>query len=108
MQVLVTGSAGFINGYLVEELLENGYTVRGIDNYSKYGKIRKSYDSHPNYHFTEGDAKDTALLKDMIGDCDQMICGAAMIGGISYFHEYAYDLLAENERITASSFDAAI
>src|SRR5262245_26804732 len=31
-----------------------------------------------------------------------------MIGGISYFHEFAYDLLAENERITAASFDAAI
>jgi nucleoside-diphosphate-sugar epimerase len=31
-----------------------------------------------------------------------------MIGGISYFHEYAYELLAENERITASAFDAAI
>ena len=24
-----------------------------------------------------------------------------MIGGISYFHEFAYDLLAENERIIA-------
>ena len=31
-----------------------------------------------------------------------------MIGGISYFHEFAYDLLAENERITATAFDAAI
>jgi nucleoside-diphosphate-sugar epimerase len=31
-----------------------------------------------------------------------------MIGGISYFHEFAYDLMAENERITASAFDAAI
>jgi hypothetical protein len=31
-----------------------------------------------------------------------------MIGGISYFHEFAYDLIAENERITAASFDAAI
>ena len=31
-----------------------------------------------------------------------------MIGGITYFHEYAYDLLAENERIIAASFDAAI
>jgi len=33
---------------------------------------------------------------------------AAIIGGISLFHEYAYDLLAENERIIASTFDAAI
>ena len=31
-----------------------------------------------------------------------------MIGGISYFHEFAYDLIAENERILASTFDAAI
>jgi nucleoside-diphosphate-sugar epimerase len=31
-----------------------------------------------------------------------------LIGGISYFHTYAYDLLAQNERIIASSVDAAI
>src|SRR2546423_5989149 len=31
-----------------------------------------------------------------------------MIGGISYFHEFAYDLLAENERICAATFDAAL
>ncbi len=37
-----------------------------------------------------------------------MVAAAAMIGGISYFHEFAYDLLAENERIMAATFDAAI
>ena len=41
-------------------------------------------------------------------DCDHFIAGAAMIGGISYFHTFAYDLLATNERIIASSCDAAI
>jgi nucleoside-diphosphate-sugar epimerase len=56
----------------------------------------------------EGDAKDAALLKTLIEDCDQVIALAAMIGGISLFHEYAYDLLAENERIIASTFDAAL
>src|SRR5207302_8995438 len=30
------------------------------------------------------------------------------IGGISYFHEFAYDLMAENERISAATFDAAV
>lgn len=108
MNILVTGSAGFICGYLVEELLNHGHTVYGIDNFSKYGKVEKSYDRHPRYHFVEGDVKDTEQLKSLAMECDQMLCAAAMIGGISYFHEFAYDLLAENERIIASSFDAAL
>ena len=108
MKILVTGSAGFIAGYLVDELLKAGHEVIGIDNYSKYGPIQKSYDNDPHYHFVEGDCKDTSLMKELIEDCDQVIAIAAMIGGITYFHTYAYDLLAENERITASTFDAAI
>ena len=107
-KILVTGSAGFIGGYVVEELLANGWTVVGIDNYSKYGPVQKSYDNHPNYQFHRGDAKNTPLMKELLEDCDHLLAGAAMIGGISYFHEFAYDLLAENERIIASTFDAAI
>src|SRR5580693_578541 len=107
-KVVVSGSAGFIGGYLVEELLQRGYTVVGVDNFSKYGKVRKSYDDHPRYELVEGDARDVTLMTELLADCDQFIAGAAMIGGISYFHTYAYDLLATNERIIASSCDAAI
>ncbi len=108
MKTLVTGVAGFINGYLVPELLDAGHEVVGLDNFSKYGPTRKSYDDHPRYRLVEGDAKDVDLLRELIRGCDQVIAAAAMIGGISYFHEFAYDLLAENERILASTFDAAI
>ena len=107
-KVVVTGSAGFIGGYLVEELLSRGYSVAGVDNFSKYGRVRRSYDNHPHYRLVDGDARDTALMTDLLADCDHFIAGAAMIGGISYFHSYAYDLLATNERIIAASCDAAI
>jgi nucleoside-diphosphate-sugar epimerase len=107
-KVLLTGSQGFIGGYVVEELLARGYDVVGIDNYSKYGRVTKSYDSHPNYTFVEGDVTDVALMTKLLMDCDHLIAGAALIGGISYFHAYAYDLLANNERIMASTCDAAI
>ncbi len=107
-KVVVSGSAGFIGGYLVEELLRRGYAVVGVDNFSKYGKVRKSYDDHPRYELVEGDARDVELMTRLLSDCDQFVAGAAMIGGISYFHTYAYDLLATNERIVASSCDAAI
>ena len=108
MRILVTGAAGFINGYLVPELLEHGHEVVGLDNFSKYGPTRHSYDDHPRFRLVEGDAKDVVLLRELISGCDQVVAAAAMIGGISYFHEFAYDLLAENERILAATFDAAI
>ena len=108
MKTLVTGAAGFICGYLVPELLSSGHEVVGLDNFSKYGRVEKSYDHHPGYRFVEGDAKDDALLKELLTDCDHFVVGAAMIGGISYFHEFAYELIAENERITAAAFDAAL
>jgi len=108
MKVTVTGSSGFIGGYVVEELLARGHEVVGLDNYSKYGRVAKSYDDHERYTLVEGDARDVDLMTTLLADCDHFIAGAALIGGISYFHAYAYDLLATNERIMASSCDAAI
>ena len=80
----------------------------GVDNFSKYGPVKRTFDTDPRYRLVEGDAKDAHLLTELAADCDQVVASAAMIGGISYFHEFAYDLLAENERICAATFDAAI
>jgi UDP-glucose 4-epimerase len=107
-KVLVSGSAGFIGGYVVGELLDRGYDVVGLDNFSKYGRVAKSYDDHPRYRLVNGDARDVGLLSALLADCDHFIAGAAMIGGISYFHAYAYDLVAANERINAATCDAGI
>jgi UDP-glucose 4-epimerase len=108
MNITVTGAAGFIAGYLIEDLLSAGHTVVGVDNFSKYGEVEKSYSNHPRYRLIVGDAADVAVMKEAVADADILVAGAAMIGGISYFHEFAYDLIATNERITAAAFDAAI
>jgi UDP-glucose 4-epimerase len=108
VKVLVTGSAGFIGGYIVQELLARGHEVVGVDDFSKYGPVAHSYDGDARLAFVEGDARDVALLTSLLDGCDHLIAGAAMIGGISYFHEYAYDLIATNERIIAATCDAAI
>lgn len=107
MKVLITGSQGFIGSYICAELLDKGYEVIGIDNYSKYGVVKRGHDNHPNFKLIVGNVLEELPKKDF-DDVDYMICLAAMIGGISYFHKYAYDLLATNERITATTFDKAI
>jgi nucleoside-diphosphate-sugar epimerase len=108
MNILVTGSEGFIGGYVVQELLNKGHKVIGIDNLSKYGGITRTFDKSSSYQFINGDVQDVSLMKELMSNADHVIAGAALIGGISYFHTYAYDLLAKNERIIASTCDAAI
>ena len=107
-KVLLTGSEGFIGGYVVKELLNRGYFVYGIDNLSKYGSIIRNHSDDKNFEFVEGDVKDKKLLKEIMYECDYLIAGAAMIGGISYFHEFEYDLLSENEQIISATTDTAI
>ena len=108
-ELLVTGSAGFIAGYLIEELLEAGHAVVGLDNFSKYGRVSKSYDEPPALPLRVGDAKDVALMREVCSPTATTSSPAPRSSaGSSYFHEQAYDLIAENERITAAAFDAAI
>ena len=65
---LVTGSAGFIGSNLVEAILELGYKVRGLDNFSTGKKENvEEFLNHPNYEFLEGDIRD---LETCMKACD--------------------------------------
>ncbi len=105
--VIVTGSQGFLGTYICKELLDRGYRVVGYDNYSKYGKVARPHDNHPNFKLVECDL--SKVVPDFAAhNPDSIILGAAMIGGISYFHKYAFDLIQTNERILANCYDAIL
>jgi nucleoside-diphosphate-sugar epimerase len=108
MRVLATGAAGFICSYLVPELLAAGHDVVGVDDQSRYGGTLPPYAGHPRYRFVAGDVRDGDLLRDLAQDCDQIVAGAGLVGRMHSLSELAYDLLAENARIDAATFDAAI
>jgi nucleoside-diphosphate-sugar epimerase len=64
---LVTGGAGFIGGYLVEGLLEAGWSVRVIDDLSS-GSERNLAHAMDRIDFTRGDIRDAdALARAMQG-----------------------------------------
>ena len=109
MNVLITGSQGFIGSYICSELLAHGHAIVGVDNFSKYGVVSRPHDRHPRFTLATLDVSQPQFLEVVAREKPEIIiAGAAMIGGISYFHKYAYDLLATNERIIAQTFDAAI
>jgi nucleoside-diphosphate-sugar epimerase len=107
--VLLTGSQGFIGSYITDELLRYGYKVIGVDNFSKYGHLTRPHDINSNFKLYVMDVLSSSLTSVFEETKpDYVISAAAMIGGISYFHKYAYDLLATNERINANVFDCSI
>jgi UDP-glucose 4-epimerase len=109
--VLLTGGRGFLAVALTTELLDRGYKVIAVDDNSKYGPTSRPFDSHKNYKF-----KKLNLITD-INKFEKLVMKyrpsmilnfAAKIGGISYFHAFAYDLLDNNDRITGNVFNVAI
>ena len=109
MKVLVTGSQGFIGSYICQELLNEGYNVIGVDDYSKYGVISRYHDVHPKFKLYPINVISDDFIKCVENEKPDIIfAGAAKVGGVSYLNKYPYDLLATNENITARTFDAAI
>ncbi|MBI5843986.1 MAG: NAD(P)-dependent oxidoreductase [Deltaproteobacteria bacterium] len=108
MKVLVTGSEGYVGAFVSAELLSRGYSVVGLDNFSKYGPGVPAFGTHPGYRFVFGDAGDRKLLKSLLSECEYFIINAALTGGVPFLSQRPYDILAENERITKAAFDAAI
>ena len=84
MRILVTGSAGFIAGYLVEELLAAGHEVGRPRQLLQVRPRRAQLQRHPRYRFVAGRRQGRRPARASCStDCDQFVAGAAIIGGIS-------------------------
>ena len=64
MNILVTGTAGFIGMHVAESLLAEGHAVTGLDNFNDYYSVQLKRDrharlaKHPRYTGIEGDLVD--------------------------------------------------
>jgi nucleoside-diphosphate-sugar epimerase len=63
--VVVTGAAGFIGRWVVGELLERGYEVRGIDDLSNGSRHNISeFESNDRFELREGDVRDSNVINE--------------------------------------------
>ena len=103
-RVLVTGGAGFIGSYVIEELLAKNYHVCIVDNLSKPAALLKK---NKNIEFAHVDLTDKEKAKKYFKKYEACIHLAAKIGGIGYFHKYPATILNENNKLYSTVFELA-
>lgn len=68
---LVTGAAGFIGSHLVDRLLEEGATVRGLDNLETGRKANIEHVvGHDRFEFVDGDLRDADTVESVMDGVD--------------------------------------
>jgi UDP-glucuronate 4-epimerase len=91
MNILVTGSAGFIGSHMVTALVNEGHHVVGLDNFNNYYSVQLKRDRHalltalPNYTGIEGDLCDYPLLTRLFKEHNfDVVCHLAAQAGVRY------------------------
>src|SRR6056297_774249 len=80
MRVLVTGGAGYIGNYIVEELLDSGHHVRVLDSFLFGNGALDPFRDHDRFDISEGDIRHIEDLSYAMEDCDAVIHMAGIVG----------------------------
>jgi len=76
--VVVTGAAGFIGSNLSAALLEGGYQVRGLDNFSQGSELNvQALLSHPRFTLHRADVRDERAVLDICAGATAIVHLAA-------------------------------
>ncbi|MDT0645068.1 SDR family NAD(P)-dependent oxidoreductase [Zunongwangia sp. F260] len=109
-RILITGGAGFIGSHLADELLNEGYQVRVLDNLSEqvHGKERKkpSY-LNPKVELLVGDVRDKEAVEKALDGVHAIFHLAAMVGVGQSMYQIR-DYTAVNNLGTATLLEALI
>ena len=79
-RVLVTGGAGYIGSHVIRLLLDGGYRVRVLDNFT-YGRSGlEDLDGHLNLEVVQGDISSIRDVVAAVKDSNRVIALAAIVG----------------------------
>jgi dTDP-L-rhamnose 4-epimerase len=109
-RVLITGGAGFIGSHLADELLDQGYEVRVLDNLAPqvHGPCcQKPAYLSPEIELIRGDVRNREMVRQALRGIDAVFHFAAMVGVGQSMYEVAEYTSVNNEG-TANLLQALI
>ena len=108
MRILVTGGAGFIGSHLCERLINDGYNVTALDDFST-GRDSNILSLLGSDRFTliEGSILDSSILNPLIKDADYVFHLAAAVGVFNIVNNPLVSLLT-NIRGTENVLEASV
>src|SRR3989339_613188 len=80
LKILVTGGAGYIGSVLVPKLLQNGFEVAVVDNFTYSQNSLADCCYNDNFSVIRGDVRDENLMKSLLESPDIIIPLAALVG----------------------------
>ena len=84
MKIFLTGGAGFLGSWLVDDLLEAGHTIVSID--SMIGGYTDNIAKHPRHTFIKADILDLEAMTEAMAGCDAVYHTASLAyEGLSVF-----------------------
>jgi UDP-glucuronate 4-epimerase len=91
VNILITGTAGFIGFHLAKKLLSEGHSVVGIDNFNDYYDVQlkenrnKILEKYPNYKLYRADITNITDLQKIFKENDfERVCHLAAQAGVRY------------------------
>ncbi len=78
--VLITGGAGYIGSVLSREMLERGYRVTVLDNFTYRQNSLLDCCAFDRFQVVRGDCRDERVLTEVLRDADVLIPLAALVG----------------------------
>ncbi|MEG0518586.1 MAG: SDR family NAD(P)-dependent oxidoreductase [Bacteroidales bacterium] len=104
MNILVTGTAGFIGFHLTKALLLRGYKVVGLDNLNsyydvhlKYGRLNELKTLHKDFSFIQCDITNLPQLTGIFKETHfDKVCNLAAQAGVRYSFENPHTYIQSN------------
>ncbi|WP_026190096.1 NAD-dependent epimerase/dehydratase family protein [Halomicrobium katesii] len=105
--VLVTGGAGFVGSHLVDRLVEQGYEVIVLDNFSEQVHSGEPDYLNPDAEYVRGDIRERDVISDLLRRVD-MVSHQASAVGISQSMYEIERYVDTNTLATARLFDVIV